>query len=315
MTMTLLLLVPVLVLAVVGLFAFAGCSSFSAAEETPAPAPAQNPPPGTPPGTTPPVTTPPPVVKTYPEVILGETGLRCYWRLAEPAGAVQADDSEPTLKQPGTYVDATQGVGGALALGKLTSDTAVFFDAISSHVDVPWHEQVNPPLNFSIEAWVLPELTSNNPAVIVGSYDPGKFHGFVLEALRDATGALIMQGRIGDGSKFTSLKVGMGTGTANNGWRHVVMTYQSTPSELRLYVNAGPTPFTSKLPASPADPPVNYIAVQGPVGPSFRIGAGRLSAAALARFFFRGRIDEVALYDVVLQPSQIQDHYDKALSK
>jgi hypothetical protein len=193
-------------------------------------------------------------------------------------------------------------------LGGVTTDTAAYFDGVSAHVEVPCHEQVNPGLNFSVEAWVRPELNNNFANTIVGSYNPQTFQGFALELLRGAGGVITLQARIGDGDKFIPLQVGFGDGTVNDGWRHVVMTYESSGNKLKLWVNAGTTQFTSELP--PPATPFTYIPVQGPPGPSFRIGAGRLAAANTPlRLLFRGRIDEVALYDKVLDKAAIDDHY------
>jgi hypothetical protein len=307
MTLSLVLLIPVLVLAVVAVFAFAGCASFDAAE-TPAPPPTTTTPPVTPPVTTPPPVVTPPAALTYPQVIMAEPGLRCYWRLNEVAGAVTAADIEPKQPQSGTYVDTLQGLGGALALGTMPTDTAVYFDGASSHVEVPWHEQVNPGLNFSVEAWVRPEPNTNSSNTIVGSYNPQSFQGFALELIRGTGGVITLRGRIGVGDKFIPLDVGFGDGTVNDGWRHVVMTYESVGTKLKLWVNAGTTQFTSELP--PPATPFTYIPVQGPTGPSFRIGAGRLTPANTpARLVFRGRIDEVALYDRALDKTAIDNHY------
>jgi hypothetical protein len=118
---------------------------------------------------------------------------------------------------------------------------------------------------------------------------------------------------INDNAEWTAL---IGDGVAGNplqtlttpvvpadmfkGWRHVVLTYDGTSQTLRLWVNAiGPDP-TAELPG------VNYAAnAAAPLG----IAAGGVTAPD---FFFAGRLDEVAVYNVALDATAVVTHFGAA---
>ena len=320
MTTSVALLVPILVLAVVALFAFAGCSSFAAE-------PSQSPPAGPGPGPGPdpdptkqphPDPTPPP---PYQDVISNETGLRGYWRLGEAAGATTAADSKPVvaMRRPGTYKPGvTLGEPGALRLGKDATDTAAAFDG-TGFVEIDTHDDVvNPPLSFSIEAWVRPAFTGAATGTIVASIEgrPER-RGFALEVVQDAAGVLKAQVRVGDGGLTapTPVQAALGPSTLD-GWRHVVATYDGVTKQLQLYVTTGPTPTMSAAPG-----PVVYKPADTTNDP-FRIGAGRdenqFSVGGVPTppaNLFVGRIDEVALYDRALDAATVADHFAKATTK
>jgi hypothetical protein len=86
--------------------------------------------------------------------------------------------------------------------------------------------------------------------------------------------------------------------------------------KLKLYVDGL---LKGELPG-PSDPPVNYIPAQptGPNQPPFRVGAGRKESDPTnitPDQFFKGRIDEVALYNKALDAATVKTHFDKATTK
>jgi hypothetical protein len=186
-------------------------------------------------------------------------------------------------------------------------NTAVVFDGTDDHVEVPYLDAANgaltnPPGTFTVEAWIRPE----GPGVVLSSYNVAAGRGFVLEVVPGAPN-LQAQARLGmGGAAFATVTNDLGPGTAFDGWRHVVMTYENPGGSgiVKLYVNAGP-------PEQGPPGGANYSAVKANAAPPLRIGAGWNEPNETAPgLFFKGRIDEVALYDKVLTPAEITTHFD-----
>lgn len=301
MNATVIVLVPVLVLGVVILLAFAGCAPFDAASGPEEPDPATKPPGTTP--TTPGTGTGTPQVTTYAQTILQETGLRSYWRLGDPTASLVALDSEPTLPKPGVYLGAvTRGEPGALTPGSGAGDKAARFDG-AGYVQVDHDNLLNPPMAFSVEAWVRPALTQADSVTVVDSTDPGAKTGFALEVKRSNAGVDSAVAQVGDGSAFNKLSVDLGPGTTHDGWRYVVMAYDKPSKVLSLLVHDGATLASQNLPGIDFTP-----AAAG----AFRIGAGR-DGGDDPKSFFVGHLDEVALYDRPLDATVAAAHVTAGL--
>jgi hypothetical protein len=320
-------LVPLLVLGVVMAFAFAGCAPFTAAPDDPPVFkwpfhprhPAKTGGNGGKGSTLPPVTTTPaPIPATYATKI--EADANHYWRLddAPAPGNVVAADSTWAMKLPGQYngtVTRGPAVIGVLALGKEKNDTASSFDKgpPAGYVEVGYDQLLNPPDSFTIEAWV--KLDPNRPlqtgdvTTVLGSYEVKPLErGFVLDLLFDPNGILSARVRVGNptASKFRPLMTPLGL--AHSGWYHLVATYDRAADILRLYVNAR---APAELPNAADNKPAGYGEVTT-VGVPLRIGAGQVEAGAnrgQPAAFFRGVIDEVALYNVALDLAAVQDHF------
>lgn len=205
-----------------------------------------------------------------------------YWRLGEVSGSVATDQlgGNPGTYKPGT----TLGSPGALPAD---ADTAVSFNGSSGYVSVANAASLNPTNNFSVEAWA-------KPAALAGTTQAVLHKG-------GSTGNSVWQYRIGltSGNKWRGT-VYVGTtaftvsdpGTASTAnWTHLVMT--ASQGRLVLYVNG-----TSVATAS----------FTGAVNTSTGILAiGRTGAASSD--YFRGSIDEVAVYPVPLSAAQVANHY------
>jgi hypothetical protein len=253
-------------------------------------------------------------------VIEGEAGLKHYWRLDDaPAPAnVQAMDSAPAMQLAGTYNGTVARVPGVLPPKQAPlppGDRASSFDGSTGYVEVGYNALLNPPDDFTIEAWIKPNLTPpnqvqpNTVVAVVDSYEPKPEHGFVLEVRSDNVAALTARVRVGNGSKFRPLETQLGA--ALNGWYHLVATYNRAADTLKLYVNAG---LKAQLPNTTDTKPVAYLATDPNAGP-LRIGAGQVEAGATQGFpaaFFPGVIDEVALYNVALDAQSIGTHFTLA---
>lgn len=319
-----LLLVPLLTLAVVLLFGFTGC-----ALDTEGKAPVDGdggtggePPNGPPGGDDGP--TGPPRSPTYKDRITEEGYLVAWWRLSEGAGATTAIDSAqkfPNLN--GTYA----GNPDLSQPGPLQGDTCAIFSG-TEYVDVAHSPVLNPP-DFSIEAWVNPDLqppaSVQQPEVLVSSRVKvqGEPYGFVLlldlDPVDPANPRWLAR-VLGAASGPTELAAPLGIPIRPDGWRHIVVTYrtgmnpldhdaQNEAKVLRLYVDRIPQA------PDPNNPATDYIAnaAYTPLPMEQRpLRIGAWNDVTPADHFLHGRLDEVALYNGALTKDRIEKHFDAA---
>ena len=95
---------------------------------------------------------------------------------------------------------------------------------------------------------------------------------------------------------------------AVGGWYHVVMTYQASAKTLRLYVNIA-TSLQPRATDTTAGYTANRQVMAADIAPSLRIGAGQvepLSGGTPPGLFFKGRIDNVALYRGLVTAADIR---------
>jgi hypothetical protein len=313
-----LLLVPVLTLAVVLLFGFTGCTlnTEGTGADVPDDGTGEGPPPDGDEGPTGPPQSPP----TYKDLITEEGYLVAWWRLSEGAVAATAIDS--AMKYPdldGTY----SGNPDLSQSGPLSADTCADFTG-AQYVDVAYSPALNPP-EFSIEAWVNPELQASGtqPEVLLSSRvrvqtEP---YGFALLMDLDPANPRWFARVLGGASGATDLEAPLGSPVRADGWRHIVVTYragtnpldhdaQSEAQVLRLYVDGIPQA------PDPNNPGTDYIA-NVPYTPlpmqsrPLRIAAWNDNTPA--DHFLYGRLDEVALYNGALMKERIGKHFDAAV--
>jgi hypothetical protein len=261
--------------------------------------------------------------RKYQNVVLKEADLVSYWRLSEgEVGDLTAKDSAPDLPKNGQYKNVAaggviRGVQGVLSLVNDPLDKAAQFDGVQGYVEVPHDGLINPVLEFSVELWVKPTALSAQPQVVLGSYEvdaTGKVvRGFVIDVFTDATEPRV-RARVGNGTGFTPIEASLESGAEHDAWRHVVVTYSGATKVLRLYVNADNGIFDAQVPPPTQVPPepVFYVANQSS---SLRIGAGQVEGPTPSPNpgqFFEGLIDEVALYRVPLDGSQVKNHFQRA---
>jgi hypothetical protein len=258
----------------------------------------------------------------YDRMVLGQKDLVSYWRLDEPdAGSTVAKDSAPDDPRHGEYKlvqGLTFGQAGALS-SRHAGNMAVEFLGTQGFVEVPYHPLLNPAQDFTIEAWFLlpkPPEPVEHPQVIVGSYQRAQIaqaiRGYVIELVPGTP--LAIRAQVGDGTKSGSVTASLHPETGYNGWHHVVATYSGSVERLRLYLDAYDAKFDDE--ASPTTgTPVSYA--ENSAAP-LRIGAGAQDSAATgggtAAAFFRGHIDEVALYRVALSGVDVQKHLIAAIT-
>jgi hypothetical protein len=212
----------------------------------------------------------------YRDAVLNTPGLVSYWRLGESSGTTAADSNGGNA---GSYDNGvTLGVAGAL-----DSDTAASFDGLDDQVTVPDDGSLRPAA-ISVEAWVkggagLEQWDSPLMKTSSDSWNDG--YGFYWQS----------DGRL---YFFVNDYAGQAVSTAlpTNQWAHIVGTFDG--STMKLYKNGvevDSAPFATSISHS-----TNTL----------NIGAGNGSGI----YAWAGDVDEVALYDVALTPTQVQTHFD-----
>ena len=317
--MTTLLLIAALVLPVVYLLGFAGCASFGVTADPVTTAP--GPPLVVQPDPEPPIIPQPEPPKTYDQIIRAEPNLVSYWRLGElqTAGAT-AKDSAPNMPLDGTYVNPDEmkrGEAGVLAQAAASpvdpSDKAVEFLGSSGSVDVAYSALRNPPLAFSLEAWISTVEGQPNPQYVVSSGavtgDGTLARGYVLDIAFNnnirarARLAMAMGAAIGPQIQLEFNLKDPSVPQVTGKWWHLVMTFNGADKKLTLFVN-GQLRTTANVAAGNTFAPA-------PAGTILRIAHGPAPGSEA----FNGKIDEVALYNAPLTADAVRTHFKAALMK
>jgi hypothetical protein len=305
MSTTLFILLPVGVLAIAWSLCFVGCSLDTMGELSP--------------------------WYQYQNTVTGTPGLVACWPLDETSGttandigpnhfngtyttgpnvatynAAQQSDAAPgtfTLNQPNIVAGDSSGNSAS------TLNPCVAFNG--GFVKVPWRaalgpplpKPMKPPLQFTIEAWVIPDWTlddaQNNPSlrVVVASDAPGASQGFALFASPQNVWAAM----IGDGSKNNTAAAGSNQTIVQGSLYYLVVTYDGSSGKLTLWVNPADTTQAPDKQISSG-----YVPVASPISLYIGIGHPDLATPLLP---FNGRIQDVAFYNVVLDGNTIETHY------
>jgi hypothetical protein len=211
-----------------------------------------------------------------------------YWRLGESAGPTAADEMDT---YPGTYGGAcTFGGPGALAGD---ANPAVRFDGVdrtSCNVDLGDHFAFGGTAAFSIEAWVAYEAGGYQYQHVFTREmrNSGPVDGYAFAAYTTGGDAVYIERVVGGADNVTAMV------PITTAYHHTVATYDG--AMLLVYVDGQQA---AGLPDA---------TVIGNFAMSAFIGAGP-DPGNLDINYFRGRIDEVAVYDHVLAPARIQVHY------
>jgi hypothetical protein len=215
----------------------------------------------------------------YSSMITGTSGLLGYWRLGEASGAAACDSM---ARNNGTFVGGvTPGVAGALAADP---DTAAAFDGASGQVNVSASSSLNVGDTFSIEAWVRRARSATGANEVIASKQAG---AWVL-MFNGADRLTLRRSNVGEVAVASVVTVD------TTGWHHVVAT-KNGPS-VHLYLDGADV--------------TGSVTNQTMVNNSQPLAIGQSSSTS----YLKGSIDEVALYDTVLTPSQVTQHYEAAVN-
>lgn len=159
---------------------------------------------------------------------------------------------------------------------------AIEFDQVGDEVNIPFHKDLNQEA-FSICAWANVEPGSGNHRAVVSSRHEPPTSGYIIYAVPANT----WQYWTGDGATpWVSVQ---GPSVNLGEWDHLVGTYAN--GKQMFYVNGE---FVGDSDSNP-----NFNSEQ-----EFLIGAGA-NERATHEYLFKGRIDEVRLYDRVLTEDEI----------
>ncbi len=250
----------------------------------------------------------------YDGTLLAHPSLVSYWRLGEAVGPTATDEK---AVNPGTYETVTLAVDGNSpatasppvlnfgAVGLIVSDPArTSLQVDGGFVSVPFNATLNTAA-FAIEAWVFPEWAAADPlffrAVLASRDAPaGVVQGFNLYAGRNsgdmADTNIYWQVWLGGGGadwqRLLGPVVELGQAT------HLAATYDG--ATLKLYVNG------SEDETGTPDAQMAAAYTPNAAQPLF-IGMGAPELAD-PRFPFKGRIQEVAVYNAALSATDIDNH-------
>jgi len=156
---------------------------------------------------------------------------------------------------------------------------------VNDYVEVPYSASLNPD-EFTVEAWVFVEGGVNTWRSVVTSRNNPPHQGYIIYA------SLYNRWEfwIGNGSGWVKL---LGPSISLNTWYHLIALYSS--GQLRLYVDTVLYGSLSETLSKNTTSPL-------------RIGAGATEGSP--RYFFKGIIDEVRIYNRALSETEISDLYN-----
>jgi hypothetical protein len=259
----------------------------------------------------------------YHDTVLQTTGLYAYWALIETTGTTAVDskgngyDGTYTQGQNVPYDPVNQ---SAAATGEVDINNAAIVpgDKLDTpphmanncpyfnggFVTVPWKDGLNTTPPFTLEAWLRPHWTAsdaqNFPATraAVTSANSSSNGGFSLLATADNFWAAV----VGIGSGFVLARPAAGSNQTilPDTTYYLVMTYDGTT--LTLWVNPANTAAGPYAQATAS----GFVPVTSPT--PLYIGTGRPDLPT-PLFPFNGWIQDVALYNVVLDNPTIETHF------
>jgi hypothetical protein len=223
--------------------------------------------------------------KTYVEEVMADSPI-AYWRLGEVGATATAINIGSSSSVNGTYTGGyTYGVTPSIS----DSDYAVTLNGSTGYVNVgnlsPF--QFTLASSFSLEAWINPIVDSTSRFIVGKNASTAVGGGYHLRITSSNTLRFIV-------NSSASVWKYVDTGVISSVWQHVVATWDG--SNPKIYING-----TLSSGATQTQGSLTSISTTS----NFIIGA----AADLLQYF-RGSIDEVAVYNTELSQVRAQAHYD-----
>ncbi|WP_170981522.1 PKD domain-containing protein [Nocardioides dongxiaopingii] len=212
-----------------------------------------------------------------------------FWRFSETSGTAVADRAgfDP-LTTSGTV---TRGTTGAIAGD---ADKAISFNGTSGNAGT--RTKISPPQQFSVETW-FKTGTAGGKLVGFGSSATGASSTYDRQLYLDKSGKLAFGVNNGSVQTVTSPRV-----YTDNQWHHAVATLSRTAG-MKLYVDG----------ALVGERPEVRFPQTGYWG-YWRVGYDNLTTAANrpTSSYFKGDLDDVAVYHRPLAAQDVADHYAAA---
>lgn len=238
--------------------------------------------------------------------------LNAGWHFDEGTGTTATAFS--TVKHVGTFKPGNAVVMGAAAMSPtwvtgVKGGKAVYLDK-GAHLEVPYTTAFL-PAKLSISVWIKPiELYENNYIVSQNYWQGYKLQtqggGKPFFTYKKVDGGIVDA----DNETDNSIKVGV--------WNHIVVTVDGTAKELKFFVNGVLTkkwaedrmgPLTQTL--TGPDPQPFIIGCVATDAELARPGSGFMDWTTAANFgFFRGAIDELKIYNIILADGQVSKLYN-----
>jgi hypothetical protein len=213
-----------------------------------------------------------------------------WWRLGETSALMLAKDENGNFA-PGQYREAgvTFGVKGALASD---GNTAITLDGNNGAVVMPGTDYILDGLPaFTLEIWASPAVATGSTQRLVSHRTSSNADGWVL--LLDSSLVPTYQ-ELAAGAALANLTASKGLTVGT--YSHIVVTGDG--STLTMYVNGQPSGVAVKQQSVPIT-----------AAPGLVLG----SSSGVAQEFFKGSIDEAAIYIKCLGPDRVLAHYLAAL--
>jgi acid phosphatase type 7 len=215
-----------------------------------------------------------PVQSSYSGLVASTPGLVGYWRLGERSGTLACDY---TGHDNGAYQGGvTLGLPGAIGQDP---DTAIGLDGSTGQVSVPASSTLNVGDAFSIEAWVKRGNSKTGSNQTIASKQDGSWVLMFNESDR----LTLRRSTVGNLASATVAT------TDTTTWHYVAATKNG--SSVHLYVDG--TDVTGTL--------TNQTMANN----NLPLAIGQSTGTA----YLKGTIDEAALYNTALTPTQITQHY------
>ncbi|MDB6110190.1 MAG: exported protein of unknown function, partial [Pedosphaera sp.] len=250
----------------------------------------------------------------YPAAVLTSAPVG-YWRLGETNGAALdvavAAGSPQQGAQNGVYTGITatnlnqagpragDTVGGQIVAGLELNNVATRFagnnDGGDDVILIPDPGVFNYAANraFSLEAWINGATSQELGAAIISKGFGGGGEQYTLDVQNNLFRFYVRDS--GTTAATTSATFG-----PNGTWQHVVAVYDQAAGIMRLYINGTQAASTT--------PRATLLNTSDPI----TIGARKPSNAGTYSLNFDGRIDEVAIYNRALSPTEITAHFNAA---
>jgi hypothetical protein len=215
-----------------------------------------------------------PVQSSYSGLVGSTPGLVGYWRLGESSGTVACDY---TGHDNGAYQGGvTLGLPGAIGQD---TDTAIGLDGSTGQVSVPASPTLNVGDAFTIEAWVKRGNSKTYSNQTIASKQDGSWVLMFNESDR----LTLRRSTVGNLASATVAT------TDTSAWHYVAATKNG--SSVHLYIDG--TDVTGA------------VTNQTMANNNLPLAIGQSTGTA----YLKGAVDEVALYNTALTPTQITQHY------
>jgi RHS repeat-associated protein len=223
---------------------------------------------------------------SYEKTVLAD-GPVGFWRLDEPSGTNAADVSGRS--NTGTYTNSPT----LAQTGAIESDPndSTDFDGTNDYVSVAASSSLNDLTQFSAEGWIYLDSFGEN---VLGRFLQ-KTNANAIYVVGSTTNALAFESlRWSTDGKWRTPNNSLTTGQ----WYHIAIAYDygSTSNDPRIYINGVlQTLNETQAPSGSVSSETGTLYIGNNDSGSSRT--------------FDGRIDDVAVYDYLLSPAAVQQHY------